>query len=137
MTTNEHSESRGSSAPSTLCTGAAPDLETLAAALAVLAELGHERMTVRQALFFCALGYREAMGYSASVPLIRDAYPVLGRAAEKMKEQLLPPTKRFPDALNWAEQHTDEDDRRHRYLKLTEEGVDTASAIVGAMREVK
>jgi|GEM_PF-2253379 len=137
MTTNDHNEPRGTSAPSALSTAAAADLESLTAALTVLAELGNERMTVRQALFFTALAYREAMGHTATVPLIRDAYPILGRAAEKHKETLLDATKRFPDALGWAEQHISEDDRRHRHLKLTDEGMDAASAIVEALRQVK
>lgn len=103
----------------------------------MLADMGHERMTVRQALFFSALAYRQMMGHSASVPLIREAYPVLGRAAEKNKEQLLRPTKRFPDALGWVSQETSEDDRRHRYLTLTEDGLDVVLALVESQRQIR
>lgn len=111
----------------------AASLEALTAALAKIAELAPERMTVRQALFLTALAHREAMGHTASVPLIREDHPVLKRAGEKHKECFLAPTSRYPDALGWVEQEYDEEDRRMRYLKLTTEGRGVVSAIVAAV----
>ncbi len=124
---------RGSPTPSKLPATSAADFERLAGVLTVLAELAHERMTVRQALFFCSAAYLEAMGQSASVPIIRDAVPVLKRAGEKIKETLLEPTDRYPDALGWLEQTVDPNDRRMRYIKTSEEGREIALALVDAL----
>ncbi len=133
MNTNEQNGHHGSSPPSKLPATSAEDFERLAGVLTVLAELAHERMTVRQALFFCSAAYLEAMGQSASVPIIRDAVPVLKRAGEKIKETLLEPTDRYPDALGWLEQTVDPNDRRMRYIKTSEEGREIALALVDAL----
>jgi hypothetical protein len=124
---------RGSPTPSKLPATSAADFERLAGVLTVLAELAHERMTVRQALFFCSAAYLEAMGQSASVPIIRDAVPVLKRAGEKIKETLLEPTDRYPDALGWLEQTVDPNDRRMRYVRTSDEGREIALALVDAL----
>lgn len=129
MNTNHHGSPQHSKLPST----AAADFERLSAVLTVLAELAHERMTVRQALFFTSAAYLEAMGQTSSVPIIRDAYPVLKRAGEKIKETLLDPTDRYPEALGWLEQDTDPNDRRMRYLKLSNEGREVGMALVEAL----
>ena len=133
MTTNEYGGSRGSHPPSKLPPATAEDFERLASVLTVLAELAHERMTVRQALFFTSAAYLEAMGQTSSVPIIRDAVPVLKRAGEKIKETLLASTDRYPDALGWLEQETDPNDRRMRYLKLSGEGREIALALTDAL----
>jgi hypothetical protein len=111
----------------------AASLEGLTAALAKLAELAPERMTVRQALFLTSLAHREAMGHTATVPLIREDRPVLKRAGEKHKECFLAATPRHPDALGWVEQEYDEGDRRMRYLKLTPEGREVVTALTAAL----
>jgi hypothetical protein len=137
MTTKEYGGSRESHPPYKLPATAARDLESLTTALALLAELAHERMTVRQALFFASAAYLDAMGQTSSVPIIREACPVLKRAGEKIKETLLDPTPRYPDALGWLEQETDPDDRRMRYLKVSAKGRAVVGALVEAMHQVK
>lgn len=134
MTSNEKTNHHpGSPQPSKLPATAAADFERLSAVLTVLAELAHERMTVRQALFFTSAAYLDAMGQTSSVPIIREAYPVLKRAGEKIKETLLDPTPRYPDALGWLEQETDPDDRRMRYLKVSAEGRAVGLALLEAL----
>lgn len=133
MNPNHFTGPRASPPPSKLPATVAADFERLSAMLTVLAELAHERMTVRQALFFCSAAYLESMGQTSSVPIIRDAYPVLKRAGEKIKETLLDSTDRYPDALGWLEQETDPNDRRMRYLKLSDEGREVGMALVEAL----
>ena len=133
MNPNHFTGPSASPPPSKLPATAAADFERLSAVLTVLAELAHERMTVRQALFFTSAAYLDAMGQTSSVPIIREAYPVLKRAGEKIKETLLDPTPRYPDALGWLEQETDPDDRRMRYLKVSAEGRAVGHALLDAL----
>jgi hypothetical protein len=133
MNPNHRIGPHASPQPSKLPATSAEDFERLASVLTVLAELAHERMTVRQALFFTSAAYLEAMGQTSSVPIIRDAVPVLKRAGEKIKETLLASTDRYPDALGWLEQETDPNDRRMRYLKLSGEGREIALALTDAL----
>ncbi len=127
-------DGRGSSASSILPARSAADLKTVVAALSVLATAGHDRMTVQQALFFLAAAYHGVMGQSATVTRIREIYQPLGRSVEKSSLQFLAPGRVAPDALGWLEQHHDPDDRRVRYLHLTEDGEDVVAALVEAMR---
>lgn len=137
MKSDERNDGQKSNVRSVLPARAAGDLEAMAAAMSMLAELGHEKMTVRQALFFFAVAYKRAMGQTATVPLIREAYPILGRSIEKSKEQFLEATKQYPDALGWITQVVDEDDRRMRHLDLSEDGLDVVGGVIEALRQVK
>jgi hypothetical protein len=103
-------------------------------ALSVLAAAGHDRMTVQQALFFLATAYHDVMGQSVTVSRIREIYQPLGRSVEKSSLQFLEPGRVAPDALGWLAQQHDPDDRRVRYLTLTEDGEDVVAAVVEAMR---
>lgn len=131
---DEKQGARDSSPRSSLPQRSASDLSSLVSALTALSALGHERLTVRQALFFFAVAYHRAMGETVSIPRLQEIYEPLGRSIEKSKEQFLEPTKRFPDALGWIEQHIDEDDRRMRYLDLSEEGVEVVGTLIEALR---
>lgn len=124
----------GSNVRSALPHRSAADLEALAKALTVLADLGHDRMTVRQALFLFAVAHQRTMGQSVSIPRIREIYEPLGRSIEKSKDQFLAATKRNPEGLGWMTQEADEDDRRQRYLDLSPEGIEVVGTIVEAMR---
>lgn len=114
----------------------AADLELLVSALTVLAKAGHERMTVHQALFFLAAAYHDVMNQSVTVSRIREIYDPLGRSVEKSSLQFLEPSKKNEEALGWLTQKIDEDDRRVRFLHLTDDGQDVVTAIIEAMRGV-
>jgi hypothetical protein len=110
------------------------DLETLVKASAVLAAEAHEKMTVRQTLFFFAVAYHSLAGQSINIARLREIYSPLGRSIEKSISQFLEPSRVSPDALGWIAQTVDPDDRRVRYLTLTPEGADVVGAVVEAMR---
>jgi len=110
------------------------ELDCLLRASLVLAAEAHEKMTVRQTLFFYAVAYHSLMGQSINIARLRELYAPLGRSIEKSISQFLEPTPRTPDALGWVAQTVDPNDRRVRYLSLTTEGADVAAAVIEAMR---
>lgn len=110
------------------------DLETLLKASAALAAEAHEKMTVRQTLFFFAVAYHSLAGQSVNIARLREIYSPLGRSIEKSISQFLEPSRVSPDALGWIAQTVDPDDRRVRYLSLTTEGADVVGAVIEAMR---
>lgn len=114
--------------------GTISDLESLVKAAVVLAAESHEKMTVRQTLFFYAVAYHSLMGQSVNMASIREMYAPLGRSIEKSISQFLEPTRAHPNALGWIVQSLDPDDRRIRYLSLTPEGRDVVIAMIEAMR---
>ena len=110
------------------------DLEAMLKASVVLAAESHDKMTVRQTLFFYAVAYHSLMGQSINMARIREIYAPLGRSIEKSISQFLEPTEATPDALGWITQTNDPHDRRVRYLSLTPKGADVAGAMIEAMR---
>ena len=110
------------------------DLDALLRASAVLAAEAHEKMTVRQTLFFFAVAYHSLAGQSVNIARLREIYSPLGRSIEKSISQFLEPSRVSPDALGWIAQTVDPDDRRVRYLSLTTEGADVVGAVIEAMR---
>ena len=48
--------------------------------------------------------------------------PILGRSIERTFGLFMEPSKHNPDGLGWVTQQLDEDDRRKKYLKLTDLG---------------
>ncbi len=115
----------------------AQDLESLGRALAVIAAGGHDRVTVKQSLFFMSVAYAHAMNHSVTLTDILSAYEgtgALGGAVRKSYNVFFEKNARFPDALGWIKQEEDPDDRRFKFLKLTERGEEVAADIVEAMR---
>jgi hypothetical protein len=90
-------------------------LKWLTDCLEGLAQSAHEKMTVRQALFFVAVAHKSSLGQTTTVPAIRAEYP-LGRSIAKSKALLLEATPQNPQGLGWIRQEIDPADRRHRYL---------------------
>ena len=120
--------------PPTTAAQCAADMEQLAVCGSLLTELGSEKLTIRQLLFFYAVAYHDLRNLSVNIPAIRELYPTVGRAIEKSKETLFPPSKHNPDGLGWIEQIHDEDDRRMRWLKLTPKGRQVAEALSVTLR---
>lgn len=136
MTENER---KRSSAPagSKLPSGYVRSLGDLAATLAALGALGHDRMTVKQSLFFLTVAHAEGMGRSITLTDILREYEgtgSLGGSLIKSYAVFLEPTKRDPGNLGWITQVHDEDDKRVKYLKLTDTGRDVAETLVEALR---
>lgn len=136
MTKQRPDDGQKPNAPSALPARSAGDLKALAMALTALSALGHEKMTLRQALYFIAIGHAKAMGHSVTTHQLMEVYEPLGRSITKSKEIFMAPSAREPNGLNWVTQTTDEvGDRRAKYLDLTEDGLDTIATMVEAMRQ--
>lgn len=94
-------------------------------------------MTVKQSLFFMSVAYAHAMNHSVTLTDILNAYEgtgALGGAVRKSYNIFFEKTPRFPEALGWIKQEEDHDDRRFKFLKLTDLGEEVATDIVEAMR---
>jgi hypothetical protein len=112
----------------------AADFEMLAEAMVIMCRMGHKKMTTQQVLFFLGVAHGVSMGQSVNLASIRETYSDIGRSIEKSIAQFLAPTPRFPDALGWVTQTEDPDDRRVKYLGLSEQGLTVADALVVAIR---
>lgn len=134
MTENTTKTRSSGDEPSKLPARSARDLEDLGRAISALAAVGHERMTVKQSLFFITVAFAHAMGRSVTLSQIQEEAGSLSGSVRKSYQVFLEKTKRDPDNLGWIYQERDEDDRRVNYLKLTKTGVSVASAIAEAMR---
>lgn len=126
-----------STAPSLLPAGSARTLEDLGAALAAVATLAHDRVTVKQSLFFMTVAHANAMGHSITLRDVVEQFDgsgSLGRAIRKSYAVFLAPTHSYPDGLDWLYQEEDPDDRRYKYLRLTDKGRAVVAGIVEAHR---
>lgn len=122
------------SAPTTQSLGArsARDLEDLGSALAELAARAHDRLTVKQSLFFITVAFAHAMGRSVTLTDVMTQFEgtgSLGGAIRKSYDVFLP-----HHGLGWITQEENADDRRIKFLKLTDEGVRIVDVILKAMR---
>lgn len=129
-----------SRATSALPANAARDLGRLSRALQALAAELPGRTSVRQAMAFVTIAQLDAMGHSVTLTDLRETLgedlegaPLLGQSVERILNTFLEPTKRDPDGLGWVYQENDEDDRRRKYLKLTDEGRGAAKRIMEAL----
>ena len=135
--TPPNSDGRQSKSPSTLPAGSARTLEDLGATLAAVAALAHDRVTVKQSLFFITVAHANAMGQSITLRDVVEQFDgsgSLGRAIRKSYAIFLAPGTSYPDALDWLYQEEVPDDRRYRYLRLTDKGREVVSGIVEAHR---
>lgn len=126
-----------SRSPSLLAAGSARTLEDLGAALAAVATLAHDRVTVKQSLFFVTVAQANAMGHSITLRDVVEQFDgsgSLGRAIRKSYAVFLAPTRTYPDGLDWLYQEEDPDDRRYKYLRLTDKGRAVVAGIVEAHR---
>lgn len=122
------------SAPTTQSLGArsARDLEDLGAALAELAARSHDRLSVKQSLFFITVAFAHAMGRSITLTDIMTQFAdtgSLGGAIRKSYGVFLP-----EKGLGWITHEENTDDRRIKFLKLTDEGIRIVEIILKAMR---
>lgn len=110
-------------------------LEALKAVFAALGAEAHDRMTVKQSLFFLSVAHAEAMGQSITLTDILRKYAgsgSLGGSLIKSYAVFLEPTKRDPNNLGWITQEFDENDKRVKYLRLTEKGRGVARRLTEA-----
>lgn len=110
---------------------AATELDGVRATLAYMTEVASPTLTVRQMLFFVAAATFDLRGRPATLTGIRQTFGSLGRSIEKSKDILLEPSRHYPEALGWLTQELDPNDKRVRYLRLT----DTGYAIINGLIE--
>lgn len=113
---------------------AAADLESLAAVVDFLTEVAPPTLTARQLLFFLAAAVHDLRGTPVTLTRIREIYEGLGRSIAKSKDMLLEPTKQYQDAVGWLTQEHDPDDRRVRYLRLTDKGYAVLNGMIESAR---
>jgi hypothetical protein len=109
-------------------------------ALASAAPKMEARTSVRQLFAFMAVVRAEAMGQSLLLSDIRKiedpetGESIVGQSIQQTFAMLLEPSDREPRALGWVTQETDPDDKRRKFLKLTDKGHAVAAAMIGAAK---
>lgn len=116
----------------------ANELERFAALLVGVTSITPPRTSARQILAFCLVAMSHIRNQSITMAdLIQQGgddergSPLLGRSLERTFGLFLEPSKVFPDALSWVTQEIDPDDRRRKYLKLSDTGEKAVAAILG------
>lgn len=122
----------------------ASELGRLSNALRAIASEVPGRGSVRQAMAFIIVAHANAMGSAITLTDLKEmagddatGVALMGPATARTLDTFLEPTKREPDALGWIAQVPDEDDRRRKFLVLTEVGTAVAQRFAAAFaREV-
>jgi DNA-binding MarR family transcriptional regulator len=109
----------------------AAELDSMTDALERLAGYGPNTLTLQQAIFFIAVARRDLRHQRVTMAQIRTDHPALGRSIEKSKDILLEPTRSYPQAVSWLTQEHDPEDRRVRYLRLTQRGLEVLTHAFG------
>jgi hypothetical protein len=109
-------------------------LRSVSAALKVFAENGYDRMTLPQALFFCAVVEAHLLGQRVTFSEIKDQ---LGEAINKSlhstyKTMLVPRGRSNDNGMGWIDAQPNPDDLRERFLILTDKGRALALDIISA-----
>lgn len=119
-----------------LLPGSAAAFENLTETIFVFSSLVPARTSIRQVMAFAIIAQKNAMGSAVSLTDVREiAGEALGQSIERTIQQFFAPTVRDPDALGWLEQEEDPYDRRKKYLKLTDKGVEVVNAITTALSQ--
>ena len=110
-------------------------------ALELLARELAPRVSIRQVLVFSLIVEKAAMGHDITIAEIRDkagrdkkGEELLGKSLGRSYQVFLKPTKREPDNLGWCYVEEDENDRRRKLLRLTEEGEAIALRLASALK---
>ncbi|QBX36882.1 hypothetical protein E4M02_04435 [Brevundimonas sp. S30B] len=113
-----------------------------ATALEALAFQLPERVTIRQLLVFAMIVEKVSLGHDITIAALRKEVgkdksggDLLGQSIGRSYQIFLKPTKKQPTNLGWAEVEENEDDRRHKFIRLTPEGEAVALRIAKALKE--
>lgn len=108
--------------------------EHLAGAVNLLALAAPHRLSLKQMLAFTIIAQANAMGRSITITEVREiAGETLGQGIERQIGTFFEPCKQEPDAVGWLRQEIDEDDRRRKYLKLTDKGLRLVNEMTKAL----
>jgi hypothetical protein len=116
----------------------AKELETFARYLVALTSITPPRTSARQMLAFCMVAQAHIRNQSLNMADLMNAVgddargvSILGRSIERTFGLFMEPTRANPDGLAWVTQVLDEDDRRKKYLRLTDLGAHAVRVITG------
>lgn len=132
MSTSQKQPTNSAKLPAT----SAGDLLRLVSLMHILAEAVPPRTAVRQIEALFVIAYASAMGQSVTLSQVVEAIDPSGgaRAIERSIHAFTQPNKYYPDALDWVAHETDANDRRKKYLVLTEKGRDALQALLDAIK---
>lgn len=124
--------------PERLPAASASAFSALATALHILAEAVPTRTTIRQAECLMIIAYAHVMNRSITLTeVIATTEDNGGRALERSLHVFIAPNRAYPEALDWVEQVEDRDDRRKKYLRLTQKGIAALSEVLAAIAVIK
>lgn len=111
------------------------DLTLFSRGLMIAAEKAPERLSLPQATFFMLAALADLRGGPTTYTDILETMGDSGQSVRASYGTFLAPSKRYAEALGWLEQEEDRDDRRRKYLKLTERGLLVINEILDAMED--
>ncbi len=102
------------------------------------------RFTTRQLLALAMIAEAHSEGRMVTITDLReqggatkDGSPIIGQAIVKSYPQFQAPTKRDPDALGWVYEDYDEDDRRLKYVRMSDAGEAVFERVAEALEGTK
>jgi len=131
----------GSTTQSRLSPRSARELEGFADYLLAMTSITPPRASARQMLAFCIVAMANIRNESLNMADLMtsagddvDGKAILGRSIERTFGLFMEPTKQNPDGLGWVTQEMDPEDRRKKYLKLTDKGREAVTKITEATK---
>lgn len=116
------------------------ELERFTALLVGVTSITPPRTSARQIMAFCMVAMHHIRNRSTTMADLMHmggdderGVPLLGRSIERTFGLFLDPSKVHPDALAWVTQEADPNDKRRKYLRLTDLGAEAVRKIVGAV----
>lgn len=99
------------------------DFTRLSAAMMVLGERAHERLSISQSIFFIVAGIADLKGASPTFKDIKEAIgDTLSRSLHTTYRAFMEPSHAFPKGLGWLTNETNPMDNREKFIRLTPEG---------------
>lgn len=97
-----------------------------------------DRVTLRQMVFFSAIARSITRGHTVTQQLIFDEFEgTLGRSLTKSGALFFEPSRTYPAALGWLKLVENPDDRREKFVQLTERGRAALLVIIDIIRRLK
>ncbi len=97
-----------------------------------------DRVTLRQMVFFSAMARSILRGHTVTQQSIFDEFRAnLGRSLTKSGALFFEPTRTYPEALGWLRLVENPDDRREKFVELTERGRAALAVIIDIIKRLK
>lgn len=116
------------------------DLTLFSRGLVALAEVAPERMSASQLAFFLLTGLADISNTPTTFTEVKDAVgPVIGRSLHTTYKVFLcedeVSDKARQQALGWLTAESDSSDRRRKYLRLTERGMNVMGTLMETIKD--